>query len=453
MGKRRVYLILIGIIILGFLAGNLTYPKYLKSLIPHFWDIPFRLGLDLQGGTHLLYEADLSSIEKQDYSSAMQGLRDIIERRVNLFGVAEPVVQTQEGPGQHRLVVELAGIKDPAEAIKTIGQTPFLEFKEQREEEEIQRILDKRKELEGMSYEEMQQVEDWQLAFEDPYFKSTSLTGQYLERAELGFDQQVGTPLILLQFNDEGSQLFEQITSENIGKILAIYIDNIPISTPVVQDKISGGKAQITGDFTIDEAKELARNLNAGALPVPIKLISQQTVGPTLGAVSLEKSLKAGLIGFLIVIIFLIIFYRFPGFLASLALALYIALILSLFKLIPVTLTLAGIGGFILSIGMAVDANILIFSRMREELKEDKSFSISLEEGFRRSWPSIRDGNITTLIVALILFGLGTSFIKGFALTLSIGILLSMFSAIFITRNLLRLFVNTSLEKYNWLWR
>ena len=442
MRKRKVYLVLLGIIILGFLAGGVV-----------FWDIPFRLGLDLQGGTHLIYEADLTSMEKQDYSSAMQGLRDIIERRVNLFGVAEPVVQTQEAGDQHRLVVELAGVKDPGEAIKMIGQTPFLEFKKQRSEEDRQKILDKQAEIEGMLYEEMQQVEGWQLAFDDPYFEPTGLTGQYLERAELSFDQQLGTPLILIQFDDEGSALFEELTSENIGKILAIYIDNLPISTPVVQDKISGGRAQITGDFTIDEAKELARNLNAGALPVPIKLISQQSVGPTLGAVSLEKSLKAGLIGFLLVILFLIVFYRLPGFLASLALAVYIALILSLFKLIPVTLTLAGIGGFILSIGMAVDANILIFSRMREELKREQSFAIALEEGFRRSWPSIRDGNMTTLIVALILFFLGTSFIKGFALTLSIGILLSMFSAIFITRNLLRLFVNTRLEKIKFLWR
>ena len=462
--RKNIYLIFIGIIVLAFLAGNLSYPKYLNQgidfvntrfniRVPHFWDIPFRLGLDLQGGTHLLYEADLSSVKAEDYSSAMQGLRDIIERRVNFFGVAEPIVQTQESSGKHRLVVELAGIKEPAEAIKMIGQTPFLEFREQRAEEETQIILDKQKELEGMTYEEAQKVENWQLALEDPYFISTPLTGKYLKRADLNFNQQTGVPLISLQFNDEGADLFEQLTSQNVGKILAIYIDGIPISTPVVQEAISGGKAQISGDFTVEEAKELVRNFNAGALPVPIKLISQQTVGPTLGAVSLQRSLMAGLFGFLAVIIFLIVFYRFPGFLASLVLIIYVALILSLFKLIPITLTLAGIGGFVLSIGMAVDANILIFSRMREELKEQKSFAVALEEGFRRSWPSIRDGNLTTLIVALILFGLGTSFIKGFALTLSIGILVSMFSAIFITRTLLRLFVNTRFEKYNWLWR
>jgi preprotein translocase subunit SecD len=215
---------------------------------------------------------------------------------------------------------------------------------------------------------------------------------------------------------------------------------------------ISGGKAQITGQFTIEEARRLARDLNAGALPVPINLISQQSVGPTLGAISLEKSLKAGIFGFLAIIVFLILFYRLPGVLSSLTLGIYVAFVLSLFKLMGVTLTLAGIGGFILSIGMAIDANILIFSRMREELKTGKTFSQSIQESFRRAWPSIRDGNFTTLIVAAILFWFGTSFIKGFALTLSLGILLSMFSAMFITRTFLECFEGSGLEKIKWLW-
>ena len=464
MKKKRIYLILFFIVILAVSAGSLSSPKYFNQGIdfvngkfnlnvPHFREIPFKLGLDLQGGIHLIYEADLSGTEKESYSSAMQGLRDIIEKRVNLFGVQEPIVQTQEAAGHHRLVVELAGIKDPAQAIKMIGQTPFLEFKEQRQEQETQKILDKQEEIEGKSFEEAQKIENWQLAFEDPYFKSTILTGKYLKKAFLSFDQTTQEPSISLQFDSEGSKIFEELTSKNIGRILAIYIDDAPLSTPVVQEAISGGKAQITGDFTVDEAKKLARDLNAGALPVPIELISQQTVGASLGAVSLDKSLKAGIFGFLAIILFLIIFYRVPGFLASLALVIYVALILSFIKLIPVTLTLAGIGGLVLSIGMAVDANVLIFSRVREELKEEKSFTISIEEGFRRSWPAIRDGNITTLVVALILFWFGTSFIKGFALTLSFGILLSMFSAIFITRNFLRAFVGTKLENWKWLWR
>ncbi len=495
MCKEKIIVILI--IVLAVLAVNLSYPKYWNQTadfvnnyqlsiinyqfkIPHFWDRPFKLGLDLQGGTHLLYEADLSKVEKENYDSSMQGLRDVIERRVNLFGVQEPIVQIQEIKGNYRLIVELAGIQDPGQAIKMIGETPFLEFKEQKTEQETQKILDKQKEIQervkelqeqGKTIEEivveLDKIEDWQLSQQDPYFKSTSLTGQYLEKAEIGFDQTTTyEPIVLIQFDDEGTKIFKDLTSQNIGKPLAIYIDGFLISAPTVQETIAGGKAQITGRFNLDEAKELSRNLNAGALPVPIgrfntetnefksgEPLSQQTVGPTLGAVSLEKSLMAGMYGFLAIILFMALFYRFSGVLASLSLVIYVALILSLFKLIPVTLTLAGIGGFLLSIGMAVDANILIFSRMREELKEGKSFSLSVEHGFRRAWPAIRDGNITTLAVALILFSFGSSFVKGFALTLSFGILLSMFSAIFITRNFLKCFCGTRLEKIKWLWR
>ena len=447
MPKRKIYITIILIFILAFFAGNFVYPQFLN--LPKFPKKDFKLGLDLQGGSHLVYEADLSQIEEKDKSEAMSGLRDVIERRVNLFGVTEPVVQVQK----ERLIVELAGIKDVNEAIKMIGQTPYLEFKEERSSEETQKILDKQKEIQGKTIEEIQKIPDWQLGLEDPYFKSTSLTGRYLKKAELGFDQNTYQSLVLLEFNDEGAKIFEELTAKNVGKRLAIYIDQNPISAPVVQEKISGGKAQITGKFTVEEAKELARNLNAGALPVPIKLISQQTVGPILGKISLEQSLKAGVFGFLTVILFMIIFYRLPGILASLALGIYVVLVLSLFKSIPVTLTLAGIAGFILSIGMAVDANILIFSRMREELSQGKSFSVSVEEGFRRAWSSIRDSNFNSLIVCLILFTVATSFIKGFALTLSIGILLSMFSAIFITRILLMLFINTKLEKIMWFWR
>ena len=450
MSKKKVFITIFFILILAFFAGNLIYPQFLNlKFIP---DIPFRLGLDLRGGTHLVYEADLSNIKNEDYESSMQGLRDVIERRVNLFGVEEPVVQVQKNADQYRLIVELAGVKDPAEAIKMIGETPYLEFKEQRNKEETQVILDKQKEIEGKSKEEIMEIPDWQLAFEDPYFQATPLTGKYLKKADLGFDQTTSKPLVLLEFNEEGAKIFEELTEKNIGKILAIYIDNALISAPTVQDKISGGKAQITGNFTVEEARTLARNLSAGALPVPITLISQQTVGPTLGAISLQDSLKAGLFGFLAVVIFMIIFYRMPGFLASVALVIYVFLILAVFKIIPVTLTLAGIAGFLLSMGMAVDANILIFSRMREELKEGKSHLAAIEEGTQRAWPSIRDGNFTTILVGLILFAFGTSFVKGFALTLVIGNLIGMLTAIFITNNFLKSFVNTKVEKIKILW-
>lgn len=459
MSKRRTYIAIIVILVLAFFAGNLSYPDYfnrgvdflnskLNLKLPYFWQKPFRLGLDLQGGVHLLYQADLSSIKAEDKNDSLQGLRDVIERRVNLFGVQEPLVQIQGD----RLIVELAGIKDPALAIEEIGKTPFLEFREQKSEQEIKKIQEKQEELEGKTFEEAQQIPDWQLAFEDP-FSATPLTGRYLKKAELAFDQTTLQPLVTLQFDDEGSKIFEELTSRNVGKPLAIYIDDILISAPTVHEAIAGGKAQITGSFTVEYARELARNLNAGALPIPVKLISQQTVGPILGKIALNQSLKAGVLGFLAVILFMIIFYRLPGLISALALIIYIIFLSTLFKLIPVTLTLAGIGGLILSIGMAVDANVLIFARMREELREGKSFSISLQEGFRRAWPSIRDGNLTTLIVAAILFGFGTSFIKGFALTLSLGILMSVFSAIVITKNFLRILEGTELEKIRWLWK
>ncbi|MDO8559122.1 MAG: protein translocase subunit SecD [bacterium] len=439
MKKNKVYITIFIIFVIAFFAGNFDYPQFLN--LKYLPAKDFKLGLDLQGGTHLVYEADLSAVAKEDYDSSMQGLRDVIERRVNFFGVSEPVVQVEETAGHQRLIVELAGVVDPAQAIKMIGQTPYLEFKEQKEN--YQEIIEKNRKVEEAGEGQM----------EDP-FAPAILTGKYLKKAELGFDQTTSyQSLVSIQFDDEGAKIFEELTKKNIGKPLAIFIDGVPISIPTVQEAISGGKAQISGDFTVEEARSLARNLNAGALPLPISLISQQSVGPTLGKISLEESLMAGIFGLLAVVIFMIVFYRLPGLFASLALIIYAILNLALFKLIPVTLTLAGMGGFILSIGMAVDGNILIFSRMREELRQGRPFSAALEEGFRRAWPAIWDGNFTLLIAALILFWLGSSFVKGFAVTLIIGTLLSMFSAIFITKNFLRVFVGTKLEKVKILWQ
>lgn len=434
MKKKNVYITIFFIFVLAFSSAYLVYPNYFK--IPNFPEIPFKLGLDLQGGTHLIYRADLSNVEEGDKAQSMEGLRDVIEKRVNYFGVREPLVQVQG----ERLIVELAGVVDPAEAIKQIGNTPLLEFKEPKEN-----YLDIIKNNEKI-------FETKEGNIEDP-FLPTDLTGKYLKKSDIGFDNTTTyKPLILLQFNDEGAKIFEQLTEKNVGKPLAIYLDGALLSAPNVQEKISGGKAQITGDFTVDEAKALVRNLNAGALPVKIDIISQQSIGPTLGMVSLQQSLKAGIYGFIAIIIFMILIYRLPGLMASIALAIYVVLVLAAFKIMSVTLTLAGIGGFILSIGMAVDANVLIFSRMREELKLGKDFSLAIEEGFKRAWPAIRDGNLTTLIVTAILFGFGTSFVKGFALTLSLGILISMFSAIVVTKNFLRVFVATKLEKVKFLW-
>ncbi len=463
MLKENISASLFLIIVLAFFALNFVYPNFLNEGIdflnsqfalhlPHFWQKPFSLGLDLQGGTHLVYEADLSKINSKEKSDTMAGLRDVLERRVNLFGVREPVVRTEEAAGHYRLVIELPGVKDVKQAIKMIGKTPYLEFKSERSPEETKAILAKQKEIKGLSPEAMKKVKDYQLAFQDPYFKPTKLTGRYLKTAQLTFNQTTFEPEVSLDFNAEGAQVFKELTTKNIGKKLAIYIDNSLISAPVVREAIPNGKAEISGNFTVKEARNLAQNLQAGALPVPIKLISQRTIGPTLGKISLDKSWQAALFGFLGIVIFMIIFYRLAGVVASFALIIYAGTLLSLFKLIPVTLTLAGIGGAVLSIGMAVDANVLIFERMKEERKKGEDFSRALSEGFHRAWPSIRDSNLTTLIVAFIMFGVGTSFVKGFAVTLSIGILISMFSAIFVTRVFLMCFIGKKVSKIKWLW-
>lgn len=406
-----------------------------KFKIPHMFQVSsFRLGLDLLGGTHLVYQADLSSSGEQSLDDAMAGVRDVIERRVNLFGVTEPLVQIE---GKDRLVVELAGIKDVNQAIQLIGQTPFLEFKEQIAEEETKAIVDAQKNGRRLD--------------ENPYFKSTGLTGRYLMRSQLTFDSNTSQPQISLELNDEGAKLFAGITKRNLGKLVAIYIDGIAISAPVVQSEIPDGKAVISGRFSIQEAKDLVNSLNAGALPVPITLISQQTIGPSLGQDSLQKSLRAGLYGLLAVAIFMILFYRLPGLVSVVALLIYVVVVLTFYKLIPVTLTLAGIAGFILSLGIAVDANVLIFARMREELKSGNSLAQSFTSGFRRAWLSIRDSHVTTLLGAFVLYAFSTSVVKGFALTLGIGVLTSLLTAIVVTRSFLKLFIGSRLEKRRWL--
>ncbi len=397
----------------------------LLEKLPLIKEIPFKLGLDLVGGSHLVYQADFSGTNIENQSEAMAGLRDVIERRVNLFGVAEPQVAVQEAGDTQRLVVDLSGVKDINQAIEMIGKTPYLDFREQAAD----------------------------FNPENPVFEKTQLNGRYLKKADLGFNQQTMAPEILLEFNEEGAELFGQITAKNVGKKLAIFIDDVLISAPNVNEEITGGNAQITGQFSTQEAREMVRNFNSGALPVPINLISQNTVGPTLGMASLNTSLKAGIFGFLAVCLFMIGFYRFSGLLAGVALAIYSLILLSLFKIIPVTLTLAGVGAAILSIGMAVDANVLIFERQKEERKKGESFKQALENGFKRAWPSIRDSNLTTLLIALVMFVFGSSFVKGFAVALSLGVLVSMFSAIIITKTLMRTFVGTKLEKIKWLWR
>jgi len=356
-----------------------------------------------------------------DYNNAMTGLKDVIERRVNYSGVKEPRIEINKAGDNWRLIVSLAGIKDIKEAIKMIGETPYLEFKEIRAEEETKTLLDSKQ------------------TNIDPYFKSTSLTGKYLERADLGFDQNTSLPVVDLQFNPEGTKIFAELTKNNVNKPLAIYLDGIPISAPVVREEISSGRAQISGNFTLSEAKQLVARLNQGALPVPITLISQQTVGSILGEESLMKILKAGIIGLITVVLFMIIFYQIPGLIASLTLIIYVIISLSIFKAIPITLTLAGITGFILSIGMAVDANILIFEYTKEEKKLGKAKGPALEDGFKKSWPAIRDSNISTIISSITLYYFTSSMIRGFALTLAIGVGVGLLTAIYVTKIFLQI--------------
>jgi len=382
---------------------------------------PFRFGLDLVGGTELVYRADTSEVE--DVAGAMETLKEVIERRVNIFGVSEPLIQTERaglvsGNPEERLIVELPGVADINQAIELIGKTPTLEFRLAKPN--AQEILNTNPE-----------------ATVDELFLPTELTGRYLERARVEFNQTTGAPVVGLQLNEEGKDIFARITREHKGEVLAILLDGGVLSAPVIQDEILDGNAQITGQFTPDEARELVRNLNYGALPVPIELSSSQTIGASLGEQALSAGIYAGIIGFVALSIFLIFWYRLPGVISVIALISYIILSLSVFKLIPVTLTAAGIAGFILSIGMAVDANVLIFERAKEELGRGKSIHDALHEGFHRAWLSIRDSNIASIITAIILFWLGTSAVKGFALTLGVGVAISMFTAITVSRTFL----------------
>lgn len=417
MFKKRI-----SALILLILAGSVAYFTYDKA--GETTRFPYRLGLDLSGGTHLVYHADTASLPEGDISGAMSSLAEVVERRVNLFGVSEPLVQIEEGGTvgnkEHRLIVELPGVTDVQQAVNLIGKTPSLDFMLVRPG--VDALSDEAKAKLTMA----------------EAFVSTGLTGRFLKRATLDFDQTTFQPYVSLEFNDEGAKLFGSITKANIGEIVAIFLDGQPISMPTVQTEITTGRAQITGSFKVEEARKLVRDLNYGALPVPISLVSTQTIGATLGKGALDASLYAGFWAFIIVGLFLIIWYRVPGLVAVVALAIYTAINLALFKLIPVTLTSAGIAAFILSIGMAVDANILIFERMKEELKRGKDLPEAIKEGFHRAWLSIRDSNFSSIITAVILYYFAsTPVVKGFALVFLVGVLASMFSAITASRTLL----------------
>lgn len=474
----KLYLTFLFIVLIAAFAVYIDLPQggkidLTKLKINYTKEFKTYLGLDLQGGAHLEYQADLKDVAEDKRSEAMSSVRSALERRVFLFGVQEPLVETA---GSDRIIIELPGLTDIDKAVEVLKETPFLEFKEQSDEPQ-QATVD----------------ESGQVTVDpNSQWKSTGLTGKDLEQATVEFDQQTGRPEISLQFNSEGTRLFAEITQRNIGKPVAIFLDGFPLSTPTVQSAITDGQARITGQFTVQQAKDLVSRLNSGALAVPIKLVSQQNVGATLGRDSIQKSIVAGIIGLILIALFMLFYYRVPGLIAVLALLVYTALVFAIFKigvsiaavflvglffllaittswlfgvlavisyvvlmliggLHPVTLTLAGIAGFILSIGMAVDANILIFERTKEEFRSGKDVAQSLEDGFNRAWPSIRDSNASSLITTFILYMFGTPAIKSFAETLAIGIIISLFTAITVTKTFLKIFVGNAIAKHPWL--
>lgn len=387
---------------------------------------PLKLGLDLQGGIQLVFQADLAGIEKGARQSAFDSVVSVIEKRVNLFGVSESIVQSAKNGDKWRVIVELPGVKDSSAAASLVGRTAQLKFREASESALL--------------------ANDASMSAELAFPVATDLTGADLKNAQVTYGSggnNVG-PQVALQFSDSGAKKFAEITRRNINRQLAIFLDDQVITAPVVQQEIIGGSAVINGNFTVEGAKALAVQLNAGALPVPVKLVSSQNISATLGQESIDKSIVAAIVGFASVCIFMFLYYGRWGLLADLALMVYTFLSMAIFStgifiLPPVTMTLAGIAGFVLSIGMAVDANILIFERMKEELRWGKTPRVALEEGFKRAWSSIRDSNISSLMTAGILYYFGSGSIRGFALTLAIGVLVSMFSAVFVTRTFLQI--------------
>ncbi len=426
---------LIFILILTLLALAVVWPQKPGNYIPGGDVLPgnpgihlgsfvrqgAKLGLDLQGGTQLTLQADLSQVPADQQSTAMQGVLNVIERRVNAYGVAEPEIQQL---GSDRIIVQLPGLKDTEQAKQLIGQTAKLEFKEQ--------------DADG----------NWIPSTGQLNGQTVALTGAFLApgRQQVTFTGNAGLPQVAFQFNSDGATLFSQITQRLLGKPLGIFLDGQMVSDPTVQAVLSDSGV-ITG-LSLDQAKLLALQLNAGALPVPISIQSESTVDASLGADSVHKSIVAGELALLVVVLFMLLYYRLPGLAASGALLVYALVTLAIFKLIPVTLTLAGIAGFILSVGMAVDANILIFERMKEELRSGKTIAAAIRAGEDRAWPSIRDSNTSTLITCAVLYIFGQQFgatiIMGFALVLGIGVVVSLFSAIFVTRTFLEVLLSQS---------
>ncbi len=431
MGQKILLWFIITLTLISLIVDLPRLPSFKildKKIQPNF---PLKLGLDLQGGTQLVLETKMEKIDPGSRDSALESVKNVIERRVNLFGVSEAVVVSSKIADQRRILVDLPGLKDASSAANLVGKTAQLDFRE----------------MVGTPSAEATQSASAILGM----FKQTGLTGADLKSAQVTF---AGTravkagPQVSIEFTAEGAKKFAEITKRNINKPLAMFLDETPISwpPPIVQQEIIGGSAVITGQFTTEEAKHLAIQLNAGALPVPVKILEQHSIGPTLGQESVNKSLIAGIIGLLIIVMYMGFYYGVWGLVADLGLVIYSLLVLAIFKtglfvLPPITLTLAGIAGFVLSIGMAVDANILIFERMKEEIRWGKNKTQALELGFKRAWSSIWASNVSSLITAAILYSMGQSLVRGFAITLAIGVLVSMFTAYVVTKTFLRLII------------
>lgn len=386
-----------------------------------------KYGLDLKGGSHLVFETDTSKLLSSDIPDALNSSKDIIERRINFFGASEPIVQTIKAGDKYRIIVELPGIKDTDKAVSLIGQTANLNF---REEIKLN--------IPNMGTEAANRI----------YFNPESkLKGADIKKATVTFDQNTGKPQVALSFSEKGAKIFGDLTTKNVQRPIGIFLDDSLLSAPTVQQPILDGNAVITGQYTTDQARQLAVAINSGALPVPIKLIEQRTIGPTLGAVEIQKSIYAGMIGLIAVALFMVLNYGGLGLIACTGLIIYGLLSFALFRLFSITLTLSGVAGFILSIGMAVDSNILIFERIKEEKRKGRSHLASIQLGFGRAIDAIKDANVTTLLVAFILYNpLNWEFfpqlglIKGFALTLAIGVIVSLFTGVVITKRLINIF-------------
>ncbi len=466
MNRRNAIRLTLIALLVGLALSEVLIPNApsISESSPGNNTLGMRLGLDLSGGIHLVYEADLTDIGNETAAEALDGVVDIISRRVNAYGVSEPVIQKQGGD---RISVQLPGIKDMQAAVALVGQTAELDFRELTPEswEVVKQFIDQGLQLDYETLTKEGTIEWIPATAIGSNGQEAHLTGKYLERdTYVEIDQNTNEPRVRFAFNSEGAELFAQITGRLIEKPLGIFLDDGYVSSPTVKSKIEGGTGVIE-NMSLNDARDLAILLNAGALPVSLghwdrgTFLSgpavQDEVDPTLGADSIKKSLIAGAVGLILILLFMALFYRLPGILAGCALIIYGILVLAAFKLIPVTLTLAGIAAFILSIGMAVDANVLIFERLKEELRAGRTLGGAIEAGFNRAWTAIRDSNVTTLIICAILYWMGSNFaeprVMGFALTLAIGVALSMFSAIVITRTFLRLFVGTRIAGRLWL--